>query len=50
MELATAYAGELFNINAFNQPGVELAKNYTYALLGRDGYQNYLEELNAFPE
>ena len=50
MELATAYAGELFNVNAFNQPGVELAKNYTYALLGREGYQSYLEELNAFPE
>lgn len=45
MELATAYAGELFDINAFNQPGVELAKNYTYALLGRTGFEKYLKEL-----
>ncbi|MEN3013570.1 MAG: glucose-6-phosphate isomerase [Endomicrobiia bacterium] len=48
LELATAYAGELFNINAFNQPGVVLGKNYTYALLGRKGYENYLEELKNF--
>jgi glucose-6-phosphate isomerase len=48
LELATAYAGELFNIDAFNQPGVVLGKNYTYALLGRKGYENYLEELKKF--
>ncbi|MFN3551424.1 MAG: glucose-6-phosphate isomerase, partial [Endomicrobiia bacterium] len=45
LEVATAYAGELFNIDAFNQPGVVLGKNYTYALLGRKGYEKYLEEL-----
>ena len=28
-EGATAFLGEFFNINAFNQPGVELAKNLT---------------------
>jgi len=50
LELATAYAGELFNIDAFNQPGVVLAKNYTYALLGRKGYEKYLEELRLFFE
>ncbi len=46
LELATAYAGELFNIDAFNQPGVVLGKNYTYALLGRKGYEKYLKELS----
>lgn len=45
LELATAYSGELFNIDAFNQPGVVLGKNYTYALLGRKGYEKYLEEI-----
>ncbi len=45
LELATAYAGEMFNINAFDQPGVELGKNYTYALLGRKGFEKYLKEL-----
>ncbi|MDW8056109.1 MAG: glucose-6-phosphate isomerase [Elusimicrobiota bacterium] len=48
LELATAYAGELFNIDAFNQPGVVLGKNYTYALLGRKGYEVYLDELKKF--
>lgn len=39
-EIQTAIAGELYNINAFNQPGVEQAKNYTYALMGRAGYED----------
>ena len=30
LEVQTAIAGELYNINTFNQPGVEQAKNYTY--------------------
>ena len=38
-EVQTAIAGELYNINTFDQPGVEQAKNYTYALMGRDGYE-----------
>lgn len=39
LEVQTAIAGELYHINAFNQPGVEQAKNYTYALMGRAGYE-----------
>ena len=39
LEVQTAIAGELYNINTFNQPGVEQAKNYTYALMGRTGYE-----------
>ncbi len=38
-EVQTAIAGALYNINAFDQPGVEQAKNYTYALMGRFGYE-----------
>ena len=34
-ELATAYAGELFNVNAYDQPGVERGKQLMYELLGR---------------
>jgi len=44
-EMAVAYMGELMNINAFDQPGVELAKVYTYALMGRDGYDAQRQEL-----
>ena len=40
LEVQTAIAGELYNINAFDQPGVEQAKNYTYALMGRAGYED----------
>ena len=32
-ECATAFLGEFFNINAFDQPGVELSKNITKKLL-----------------
>ena len=35
LELATAYAGQLYGVNAFDQPGVELGKQFTYAMLGR---------------
>lgn len=41
----TAFLGELWNVNAFDQPGVELGKRYTYALLDRPGYEALAEEL-----
>jgi glucose-6-phosphate isomerase len=41
LEFETAFAGELLNINAFDQPGVELGKKYTYGLMGRKGYEEY---------
>ena len=34
LEMATAYEGELLDIDAFNQPGVETSKRATYAILG----------------
>ena len=36
-EMATAFEGELLNINAFDQPGVEGYKNYMYFKLGKPG-------------
>ncbi len=45
LEVQTAIAGELYNIDAFNQPGVEQAKNYTYALMGRAGYEESAQSL-----
>ena len=44
-EVQTAIAGELYNINTFDQPGVEQAKNYTYALMGRAGYEESAQAL-----
>jgi glucose-6-phosphate isomerase len=49
-ELETAYAGEMLNINTYNQPGVEEGKNATYALLGKKGYDKKREELNNAPK
>lgn len=48
LELATAYIGELFEINAFDQPGVELGKVLTYGLMGRTGFENQKKEIEEF--
>ena len=36
-EMSTAFEGELLNVNAFDQPGVEGYKNYMYYKLGKQG-------------
>ncbi len=48
--LATAYAGDLYGVNAFNQPGVELGKNFAYAMLGRAGSEQARAEWDALPK
>jgi len=45
MEFQTGFAGELYGIDAFDQPGVELAKKLTYGLMGRKGYEEYAKGL-----
>jgi len=37
-EYAVTYMGYLLQVNPFDQPGVELGKEYTYGLMGREGY------------
>lgn len=49
MELQTAYAGALLNINTFNQPGVENGKIATFALLGKKGYEGQKKEMDSAP-
>ncbi|NCB30750.1 MAG: glucose-6-phosphate isomerase, partial [Clostridia bacterium] len=49
LEVQTAFAGELLNIDAFDQPGVEEGKNATYALLGKPGYEAKRQELDMAP-
>lgn len=46
-EMQTALMGELLNINAFDQPGVEAGKVNTYALLGRTGFEARRAEIAA---
>jgi glucose-6-phosphate isomerase len=45
LEMATAIAGELYDVDAFDQPGVELSKEATYALMGRPGYEALAGEI-----
>jgi glucose-6-phosphate isomerase len=49
LEIATAYAGQLYGIDAFNQPGVELGKQFAYALLGRPGAEQAKKEWDSLP-
>lgn len=49
-EMETAYMGELLNIDTYNQPGVEEGKKATYALLGKNGYDEKRAELAAAPK
>ncbi len=41
LEFQTAFAGELWGVNAFDQPGVELGKKMTYGLMGRKGFEEF---------
>jgi len=44
-EVTTSIAGELFNINTYNQPAVELGKKATFALMGKEEYKNLADEI-----
>ena len=45
LEVQTAIAGALYNIDTFSQPSVEQARNYIYALMGRAGYEESAKAL-----
>jgi glucose-6-phosphate isomerase len=48
--MATAYAGALYGVNAFDQPGVELGKQFAYAMLGRTGSDAAKSEWESLPK
>lgn len=45
-ELQTAYGGKFYNVNAFDQPGVEAGKINAFAMLGRKGFEQKEKEIN----
>ena len=45
-ELQTAYGGKFYNVNAFDQPGVEAGKINAFAMLGRKGFEQREKEIN----
>jgi glucose-6-phosphate isomerase len=47
LEFQTAFSGELYGIDAFDQPGVELAKRLTNGLMGRKGFEEFAAKAKA---
>jgi glucose-6-phosphate isomerase len=45
-EVQTLFAGSLFEVNPLDQPGVEEGKEFTYALMGRSGFERKKEEFD----
>lgn len=50
MEFEVAFIGELMGIDAFTQPGVELGKRLTYALMGRKGYEAHRTRFDEYEQ
>ena len=48
LEFETAFVGEMLDIDAFDQPGVELGKRFTFALMGRKGFDEYGNRFKAY--
>jgi len=46
-ELATTLFATMIDIDPFDQPGVELGKRATYALMGREGYDDLAKEIRS---
>jgi glucose-6-phosphate isomerase len=50
LECATIYAGAMYGVNPLDQPGVELGKNFTYAIMGRPGSDAAKAEWDTLPK
>jgi glucose-6-phosphate isomerase len=48
-EIATVYAGALYGVNPMDQPGVELGKQFTYAMMGRADAEAARKEFAQLP-
>ncbi len=46
-EITTAYAGLMLNIDAYDQPAVETGKVATFGLMGRPGYDEWKQKVDA---
>jgi glucose-6-phosphate isomerase len=50
LEIATIFAGSLYDVDPLDQPGVELGKQFTYAMLGRADAERARQEWNMLPK
>lgn len=48
LEFQTAFMGELLGVDAFDQPGVEAGKKFTFGLMGRAGFESYRERFTTY--
>ncbi|MGB9822795.1 MULTISPECIES: glucose-6-phosphate isomerase [Thermodesulfovibrio] len=48
LQIVTAMTGLLYEINPFNQPGVELGKRLTYGAMGKRGFESEGEEIKDY--
>lgn len=44
-EVVTSYMGGLLEINTYDQPAVQLGKDATYALMGKEGYEELARKI-----
>jgi len=49
LEATTAFAGPLYGVDPFDQPGVEEAKRLAFAALGRPGFEALGLEMSKAP-
>jgi len=47
-EVQTAFTGGLFDVNPFDQPGVEEGKRFVYGMLGKKGYEDKGKEVKEW--
>ncbi len=45
-QIATAYAGLMLNVDAYDQPAVETGKRATFGLMGRKGFEEWNQRVN----
>ena len=49
-EVTTSFIGALLDINPYDQPAVELGKEATFALMGKEGYEDFAQKIQSKTE
>lgn len=49
-EVTTSFMGALLDIDTYNQPAVDLGKEATFALMGKEGYEDFAKEIRSKTE
>ena len=48
LEVQTVFTAGLYNVNPFDQPGVEASKQYIYGMIGRGGFEDRAQEIRGW--